>query len=298
MRYVIFIVLALSLVACNRHEEPTTTRGDLFLLVSKSYVPLMTKEARLFMDEYNKTRVRMEGTTAREAVVALLNDSVQCICINRPLNPEERKVAQDAGINVSSIRLGRDALVLVVNAANPLKNIRLATIRRILDKSITRWNEIPGSHLKGKVEVIYTEKNSGTYELLQQKFFDLKRELVPTMTGPTDTAIVQYIRGNPQALGIVSFASVVDRPKGIRVLAVESADSASAGTYVEPNQANIYEELYPLNYSLYLYLSEKKLGVGSGFATFVMTLMGQQVVQSYGLAPEIVPSRIIQLKSE
>jgi phosphate transport system substrate-binding protein len=240
----------------------------------------------------------MAGTTTREAIVALLNDSVRCICVDRQLNTEEKKVVQQAGINLATIRIGRGALVLIVNDKIPLKTIDLGTVKSILNKSITTWNDVLGSHESGRLELILLGKNSGVNELLQRGFFDLPNEIVSTKTASNEREIVQYVAENPQALGIVSFAAVVDHPTGVHKLAVQSADSAAEGQYIEPSQSNIYEMLYPLNYSLYLYVSESKLGVGSGFSTFVMTLTGQQIIQDYGLAPEIVPSRIIQLKSE
>jgi phosphate transport system substrate-binding protein len=298
MRWSILVLVAVLVAACNRPEEPSTTRGSLSMLVTESYIPLLAKEAGGFMTVYDKTSIHMKGTTTREAIVALLNDSVRCICVDRQFNAEEHKVVQQAGITLASIKIGHDALVLIVSDQNPLKEIKLEAIRSILDKSITTWNQVPGSHLTGKLELILLGKNSGVNELLQRRFFNLPNEVVPTMTGATEKEIIGYIAENPQALGIVSFASVVDRPKGIHKLAVQPTDSTAEQLYIEPSQSNIYEKLYPLNYSLYLYLSEKKLGVGSGFSTFVMTLTGQQIIQDYGLVPEIVPSRIIQLKSE
>jgi phosphate transport system substrate-binding protein len=298
MKWLLLFLFAVLAGACNRPEEPSTTRGSLSMLVTESYLPLVTKEADEFMTMYEKTRIHMAGTTTREAIVALLNDSVRCVCVDRLFNAEEQKVAQQAGINLASIKIGRDALVLIVSDENPLQEIRLETIRSILDKSITTWKRVPGSHLTGTMQLILLGKNSGANELLQRRFFDLPGEVVPTKTGENEKEIVSYIAENPQALGIVSFASVVDHPRGIHTLAVQSTDTASEHLFVKPTQSNIYEKLYPLNYSLYLYLSEKKLGVGSGFSTFVMTLTGQQIIQDFGLVPEIVPSRIIQLKSE
>jgi phosphate transport system substrate-binding protein len=268
------------------------------MLVTESQVPLMRKEADEFMREYNKTEVRMAGTSTREAIVALLNDSVHCICVDRQLNAEERKVVQESGINVATIRFGRGALVLIVSDKNGLKTIDLGTIKSILNKSITSWKDVPGSHLSGRLELILLGKNSGVNELLRQGFFGLPDEIVPTKSATNEEEIAQYVAENPLALGIVSFAAIVDHPTGIHKLAVQSTDSAAQGQYVDASQSNIYEMLYPLNYSLYLYVSESKLAVGSGFSTFVMTLPGQQIIQDYGLAPEIVPSRIIQLKSE
>lgn len=268
------------------------------MLATDSYLPLMTKEADEFMAEYNRTNVRMAGTTTREAIVALLNDSVRCICVDRSLNAEERKVVQDAKINLATVRIGRDALVFIVSDQNSLKTANLETLKLILEKSIVNWRNVPGSRTSGVLELITTGKNSGTQEMLQRRFFSLSKDMVPTMTGATEKEIVQYVAINPKALGIVSFATMVGHPKGAHMLAIETTDSTSQKRVVDPNQSTIYEELYPLHFSLYLYISEEKLSVGSGFSTFVMTLPGQQIIQDFGLAPEIVPSRIIQLKSE
>lgn len=298
MKSGVFVFVLFLVAACNREEEPNTTRGKLSLLVTNTYVPLASKEADEFMAEYNKTSIKMVGTSTREAIVALLNDSVHCIFVDRSLNPEERKVVQDAGMNLATIQIGKDALVLIVSDENALKSIRKEALQSVIEKTIADWKEIPGSHRSGKLEVVTTGKNTGVPELLQRRFFHLNEGFVPTMIGASESEIVQYVKTNAQALGIVSFASVVDRPTGVHMLGIETADSTSQTKVVYPNQSNIYSELYPLTYSLYLYISESRLGVGSGFGTFIMTIQGQQIIQDYGLAPEIVPSRIIQLKSE
>lgn len=298
MRSLALILTVIVIAGCNRPEEPSTTHGKIFMLVTESHLPLLQQEAAAFMKTYNKADIRMAGTSTREAIVALLNDSVRCICVDRRLNAEERKVADEAHMALAAVRIGRDALVLVINSENPLKSIGLHTVKGIIDGSIKRWNQVPGSRMSGKVEFILTGRNSGVYELLQKEFFKVTDKLAVTKMGSTEHQIVEYMAGDPQALGIVSLAAIVDRPTGIHTLAVESADSATLGQHIEPSQSNIYEELYPLNYSLYLYVSEKRLGLGAGFSTYVMTLQGQQIIQDYGLAPEILPSRIIQLKSE
>ncbi len=285
-------------IGCRRAEEHNTTHGNLFVLVSESHFPLIKQEADEFMAEYDQTHLQLAGTSTRGAIVALLNDSVHCICVDRELNAEERNVGKDAGLKIVPVRIGRDALVVIVNDRNGMKSIARKTFEQIITGSMTNWRRVPGSKLSGKIEFVMTGKNSGTYELLQRRFFNLPKELNLSKVGDTERQIANYVATTETALGVVSLAAVVNRPKGLHTLAVESGDSTSHGQFIEPSQENIYNELYPLNYSLYLYVSEKELGVGSGFSTFVMTLSGQKIIQDYGLAPEIVPSRIIQLTSE
>ncbi len=294
----IIIACAVCVAGCSKTEAPNTTHGNLFVLVSESHLPLLKQEAAEFMAEYDKTDVRLAATTTRGAIVALLNDSVHCICVDRTLNTEERKVAKDAGLNIVPVRIGRDAIVLIVNDQNPLKTISTKTLEGILDGSITKWSQVPGAGRSGQVELVMTGKNSGVYEMLQQGFFKLTKELALSKVGESERQIARYVAVSEKSLGVVSLAAVVDRPKGIHLLSFEMTDTTGQSQVVPPSQENVFEELYPLHYSLYLYISEQKLAVGSGFSTFVMTLPGQKIIQDYGLAPEIVPSRIIQLKSE
>ncbi|HEY6951882.1 MAG TPA: substrate-binding domain-containing protein, partial [Bacteroidota bacterium] len=276
MRLLMIVGVALSIVSCHRSEEPSTVRGKLFMLVSESHLPLIKEEAAQFMTIYDKTKITAVGTTTREAIVALLNDSVRCICVDRKLNEEELNVVQRSGIKLATVRIGRDALVVIVNDENPLRTISLGTVKAILEKSVTTWGKVPGSRMTGRLELVLAGKNSGSYELLQRGFFSLAKEIVPDKIGDTEKQIVGYVAATPGALGIVSLAAVVGHPKGIHTLAVETPDSTLKNEAVIPSQSNVYEELYPLNYSLYLYISEPTLGVGSGFSTFVMTLHGQQ----------------------
>ncbi len=298
MRALFFIFIGVTLFGCNRSEEPNTTHGSLYMLVSESHLPLLQREASEFTAEYDKTQVHLAGTTTRGAIVAMLNDSVHCICVDRLMNAEEKKVVQDAGMSVASVRIGRDAAVVIVNDRNAVREISAGTLEGILNGSIKRWNKVPGARMSGPLELVMTGKNSGIYEMLQQKFFHVPGDLALARVGETERQIAQYVGVTTNALGVVSLAAVVDHPRGVRILEVETADTTGRPIAVYPSQENIYNELYPFHYSLYLYVSERKLGIGSGFSTFIMTLSGQKIIQEYGLAPEIVPSRTILLKSE
>ncbi len=298
MKTGLLIVFLLSLSGCNRSDAPNTTHGSLVMQVSESQLPLLRQEASGFMTEYDKTTVTLTGTTTRGAIVALLNDSVHCICVDRQLNAEEKKVAQDAGMSIASVRIGRDAAVLIINDRNRLKSISIKTLEGVLDGTISRWNKVPGAKMSGPIELVMTGKNSGIYEMMQQRYYKLPKDIALTKVGESERQIARYVAITGNALGIVSLAAVVDHPRGVQMLAVETVDTTGQVVPVIPSQENIYNDLYPFSYSLYLYISEQKLGVGAGFSTFIMTLSGQKIIQEYGLAPEIVPTRIIQLKSE
>jgi phosphate transport system substrate-binding protein len=283
---------------CNRSKQSTPTSGETQILVTESHLEFLKEEATEFSRSYEAAHIHLDGTTTREAIVHFLNDSVQCICIDRELNPEEQKVARDGDMKITMNKIAIDALVVLVHQSNSLQSISMERLKQIVSGGITRWRQVPGSSASGALEFVLTGKNSGIYELLQRKFFRLTQELIPAKVGATQEEIVRYVAANPQSLGIVSIAALKNRPKEVRLLAIETLDSTLQKQNVVPSQINIYRSLYPMNYSLYLYLSEKRQAVGSGFSTFVLTTIGQKIVQNYGLVPERIPNRIIQLTSE
>lgn len=298
MRQLPMLLAILVTAGCNRSKQSTPTSGEAQILVTESHLDLLKEEASEFSRSYEAVRIHLAGTTTREAIVHLLNDSVQCICIDRELNPEEQNVADQAGIKLTVNKIAMDALVVLVHQSNSLRSISMECLKEIVSGGITRWRQVPGSAALGALEFVLTGKNSGLYELLQRKFFRLSPELVPARVGATQEEIVRYVAANPQSLGIVSRAALRNRPKEIRLLAIETMDSTLQKQNVEASQINIYRSLYPMNYSLYLYVSEKRQAVGSGFSTFILTTIGQKIVQNYGLVPERIPNRIIQLTSE
>lgn len=299
MKAMILAIFGLVIFAgCNRSKEPTTTSGSATVLVTESHLRLLTEEATEFMRTYADAKLQMSGTTTREAIVALLNDSVHCICVDRELNAEERKVVKDAGKQIAVIRFGRNALAVIVNNRVPLKTMTLKTLVGIIEGSVTDWRQIPGAFTTGRMDLALTGRNSGTYELLQRGFFHLAKDLATTHSVATEYEVADYVSLNSKALGVVSLAALLENPRGIHILALDSPDSTMQGQFVQPSQSNIFEMLYPLSYSLYLYVSENRLGVGSGFSTFVRSMPGQKIIQNFGLVPEKLPERIIQLNSE
>lgn len=293
------ILLGISLVACRkRPEKPeeTATKGSLVVLVAQSFEDFMRQEANAYVRSYTDVRISVSGTSTREAVVHLLNDSVKCVCVDRPLNDEERQVAAKAELVITENKIGEGAIALIVHESNPVELIAFQDVKDILTGSKRTWAALKESRWKGELNLVLTGRNSGTYEILQNHFFKIPNPLSVTTIFETEKEIVEYTRTHPQALGIVSIAAVRNGTGKIKVLAVESADSPDE-QFVRPTQINIYRGLYPLHYSLYLYTSESA-GVGAGFSSFIRSTQGQKIVQDAGFVPVSIPNRIIQINTE
>ena len=297
---VFVILISISVAACRkRPEKPeeTATKGSLMILATQSYEDFIRQEANAYVRSYTDVSISVGGTSTREAIVHLLNDSVQCICVDRPLNDEERQVAAKAELIVAENKIGEGALALIVHESNPMEFIGFQDIKDILTGSKKSWTALKESRWAGDMNLVLTGRNSGTYEILLNHFFKIQSPLTVTTTLETEKEVVEYTRTHPQALGIVSIAAVRNVAGKTKVLAVESANVMDE-LFVRPTQLNIYRALYPLHYSLYLYTSGSSRGVGGGFSTFVRSMQGQKIVQDAGFVPVAIPNRIIQINSE
>lgn len=294
---VILTFLLVLLLGCELPEEKNLKKGKLWALVSEPYAALLTRQAEEFHRLYPDAQVSIDATSTREAVVRMVNDSVRVICIDRQLNEEEWQVARAAEIGIIETKIAEDALAVLVHKQNPMENASLASLKDIVSGAKTSWHEVPESNWSsGRIEVVLTGRNSGTYELLTRHFLKLADDPIPSHVAGTSREVLEYVSEHPQALGIVSAAVLQDSLPNIRVLSLEAADSAAHRPFVMLHQANIHRGYYPWHYSLYMYRLEAYTGIALGFTAFVAGIPGQKMLLDAKLVPATMPIRIVQIK--
>lgn len=301
LMHLLALLFALAQTGCESCSQKTVEKafaGKEYIFVTNTYEPLIQKEANLFTSLYPDAHLSVVKTSTEEALVHFLNDSVQLICIDRTLTEEEAALVQQYAIPVDTTPIAYDALAIVVHTYNPIQKITQSSLRKILTGKATNWRQIAEAQWAGTIDVVLPNKHSGIYALLQKKFFPTQSELAATTICTTDEEILGTVAKKPQALGVVSFYATRHLPAEIKVLAVEAPVDTLPGSFLKPTQENIYKQLYPFCYSLYLYTRGKKSKVGLGFGTFLLTYSGQKVFQDSGSVPIKIPSRPIQLTVE
>ena len=105
-------------------------------------------------------------------------------------------------------------------------------------------------------------------------------------------AVVDYVAGNPRAVGFVGASWIGDRSdpgdttfsRKVKVAAIQCV-SCLGPTNVKPYQANIALRRYPLVRSLYYVLKENFSGVGNNFVNFLQFERGQLIFRKAYLVP-------------
>jgi phosphate transport system substrate-binding protein len=290
-----FWIAGFFLLAACSGPEPTATRGSLAVLATESIAPLLLIEGQEFQRQYENISISVAGTSTRDAIVQLLNDSVTAIAVDRSLNSEELAVAAATENVITTTIIGSDALVVIGHRTNKLSRLSLDALQAILEGRISNWRDVPGSGLTGTIDLVLTGRNSGLSELLSNHFFTLSAAPSVRTSEKTEMAIVNRVAGEASALGIVSFSTLnVAREsnrefRSIRPLPIDT---------VSVSQQSIYSHSYALRYDVLFLTRERKSGPAAGFATFLSGITGQKIIQNSGIVPAKIPARTIELAQE
>ncbi len=174
--------------------------------------------------------------------------------------------------NAILTRVAWDALVVIVNPANPVNNISLADLKKVYDGSITRWSQLGGPD-KRIVLVTRSGKNSGVGHMFRRMVFknpdyDFKaRSLKVKSTGPME----KKVEKSAMAMGMDGISSA--RKRAVKFLSIDG---------VAPSKANIASGKYPLFRPLYLATGTPPNPEARKVIDFVLSDEGQAIISAQG----------------
>jgi phosphate transport system substrate-binding protein len=286
--------------------------------VSEPHAPLLRREAELFNSLYPGAHVEVQARSTREALIALVEDSVQMAAVDRAPTAQEQTALERAGVHTSELRMGEDALGVFVHPANRLRGLTCAQVGDVLTGRTNDWVSLPGAGLSGRIYVVLTGRNSGVCELLATVFFP-NATLAPSQVAATEAEVLQKVLADPNAIGVASVAAWKDpgAARGVRIAAsgepgwtngisttsaaalraLDALVADSTGTWVAHplHQANVHRGVYPFHFSV-LMLFDPRSALAAGFGSFVASAPGQKLVLAAGLVPATMPVRLVTRK--
>lgn len=300
---VILVSLAFLHSSCRDEPRETPTQGTLAMISSEDVSPVIDLQVTDFTRAYTGAVITHRHSSARDAVVQLLNDSVKLIVIPREFNDEERRVIAKNELDVTSTLIAYDAVAVVVNEGNRLTQVTTAQLRSFLDGSVTSWSAVPGSGLTGQVVVAMGEPNSAVSEYVKQRL-NGGREFAPVvLPGATTADVIADVQKRRNAVGFVPQAWLKGLPESLRVLEVGDPafrrdTTGTATEYYAPHQAYIHQGLYAMRRSVYVHTHNAGRGVALGFTSFAAAAEGQKIIVKNGLVPATMPVRLVQLSQQ
>lgn len=273
----------LILASCSSNEQKTDSteskKAKITITVkgSDTVLPVGQKTAENFMSSDSTTIISMVGGGSGVGISALLDGTTDIAMASRELKTEELLKFQDKKIDVKQSIIAYDALSVIVNKENTVKQLTREQLEDIFTGKITNWKEVGGEDMN---IVVYTrESSSGTYEFFKEHVMEKKNYASNSLSVSSNGAIVQSVG---QTKGAISYVGLAYVDNSINALAVSSDQGK---TYVLPSLQAVKDKTYPISRPLYFFYSSASVNTVQPYVDYVLSAEGQAIVSEVGYIP-------------
>jgi phosphate transport system substrate-binding protein len=305
--YVSLYIAAIASIGCGNNTSTnidTATSGTITIAADESLKPIVDAEIAVFESIYPKAHLRVVYTNEYDAMQLLVNDSARVAITTRELLPEEKAVLDKAVITPRYAPFCKDAIALIVNKRVKDTVFTVEMLEKILNGSIQNWNQVGGKSQSGTIQVVFDSPKSGAVRHLKDSILKGAELSKNCFAVANNEAVIDYVEKNQNAIGIIGTSWISDRDDTTtvgfmnRITVAEMVPinpaTAEAAT-MKPYQAYVALKQYPLWRTVHITLREPRVGLGTGFASFVASDKGQRIVLKSGLVPATAPVRIVEL---
>ena len=213
------VMLTASLAGCGKKEGGTVSTDG-----STSMEKVIGALGESFEAKNSNITFTYNPTGSGTGITAVSEGRCDIGLSSRDLKDEEKANGLKATV------LAYDGIAIIVNNANPVKDLDVETVAKIFTGEITNWSEVGGDDLE--IVIIGREEGSGTrdgFESITGTKDACKYRQELTSTGD----VITTVAGNERAIGYASLASVKDDVKALSIGGVAPSESTiKDGSYV------------------------------------------------------------------
>ncbi len=279
-RWLLLAGLSLLLLACEGAAVATPPPVTITVAGSSSMAPVL----KALTDEYVRQRpnvvfdLRGGGSTLGEETIRTGRIDIAASTLfppdsaaGRPALPGDEQLVRTP--------IGIDGLALIVHPSNSLDALSLVQARDLYNGRVLNWQAL-GSDA-GEVVLVSREDGSAARSLFESRVMGDERVSLTAVVMPTSADVVDFVAGNPAAIGYVSRAYVAsglpdaaaaNPALPVKVLALEGRT---------PTGEALIEQQYVLTQPLYLITRGNPPPALRQFIDFVLSPAGQAIVARY-----------------
>ena len=190
--------------------------------------------------------VDVSHSKTHNAYVNLINGDTDLILVTAP-SEDEKKLAEEKGIELEIVPIVKDAFIFFVNTDNPVENLTLEQIQNIYTGNIKNWKDVGGEN--EKILAYQRPQNSGSQSGMLELVMKGKKMMSPVTETISQTmediidVISDYNNGkNAIGYSYYYYATQMYTNDKMKMLAVDGID---------PTYDNIKTGLYGLQTQYY-----------------------------------------------
>ena len=246
-----------------------------------------------WVEAYNldhPTRIIIKGGGSGVGIANLCAAKIDLATASRPMKPKEIETAQKmTGKTPKEFIVGRDALAIYVNRENPLDTISIQQLAEIygVEGKFDHWKDLGVANTACRDDEIIRvsrQNSSGTYAYFKEAILGKSRDYKEGYTAQSGSSdVVALISNTPCAIG---YSGMGYRTDAVKVLKVAKKTGEPG---VEPSVATAQDGSYPISRPLYFYTLGEPTGAVADFIRWVMSDVGQKIVEDKGYVPLTKP---------
>ena len=281
-----FLLISFLVTSCGSASTDTTSDSPAQYIENKgsdTIVNLALAWAETYQAEHADVRISVTGGGSGTGIAALINGTVDLANASRKIKDEEIAEAQTKGVNPLEHIIARDAIAVIVNPENPVRELTLQQIADIYSGKITNWSEVGGEDRP--IVKLSRETNSGTHVYFLETVLRLGEKdnktlfSTDTLLLPSSEGIISEVRNNPNAIGYDGLGYV---PHDLVMIAIAKEEG---GAYVLPSIATVNDKSYPIARDLYMYTNGEPTGIVKEYLDWILSPEAQEIVAELGFVP-------------
>ena len=288
----IIIVVSLFSASCGPASSAETASDSSAKYIenkgSDTIVNLALAWAERYQAEHPDVRISVTGGGSGTGLASLINGTVDIANASRKIKEEEITEAQSNGVEPVEHIIARDAIAVIVNPENPVRELTLKQISDIYSGKISNWTEVGGEDRP--IVRLSRETNSGTHVYFLETVLRLGNSddktlfSTDTLLLPSSEGIIAEVRQNPNAIGYDGLGYV---PKDLHMIAIAEEDG---GAYVLPSIPTVNDKTYPIARDLYMYTDGEPTGIVKEYLDWILASEAQEIVAELGFVPALTLS--------
>ena len=252
----------------------TTARADKLVIKGSDTLgaKLVPQLAEQFKADHPDATFDIAAEGSTTGFAALIDSTAQIGMASRPAKNEEIAAAKAKGVTLKETTVAFDGIAVIVNAANPIKNLTKKQVEQIFTGEISDWSAVGGS--PGKISIYTRNTSSGTYSEFKELAMK-KRDYAPSaqkMAG--NEQIAAEVSKNPTGVGYVGLAYT--KAQGIKVASIDGET---------PSNDSVQQKKYPYARPTFFYTNGEPAGLVKQFVDFTLSPDGQKIVANVGFVP-------------
>lgn len=252
---------------------------------SDTMVILGQRWAETYMKTHPEVTIQVTGGGSGTGIAALMNKTTNIANSSRPIKSEEIAKASAAGVDPAEFRVALDALAVVVNKDNPLKELTMEQLNGIYRGDINDWSEVGAP--AGKIIRYCRESNSGTYVFIKEHVLQNADYAADCQTMPGTSAVAEAVSRDKNGVGYGGVAYFAKLP-AVRIVGIKKTASTPSIIPLKdgkPDYEVVWSNEYPISRWLYMYSAGAPKGDEKAYLDWIMGPEGQKVVADVEYVP-------------